>query len=239
MTLSIFFAAFDPWELFMEATLVVKGVIVVLVLFFHVCVYIIIYKAIVLNRARSQSRRFLDLFWGSRSYDEVYQQSVRFGASPVAHIFAAGYTELAKIQSKQESPGTASVASEIRDRDLGQIENIERALNSAYTEQLTKLEGMIPFLATTGSTAPFIGLFGTVWGIMHSFMRISDLKSVSLTTVAPGIAEALIATAIGLVAAVPAVIAYNYFLRKIRIVSAGMSTFSDDFMNITKRYFLK
>jgi biopolymer transport protein TolQ len=233
------FAAFDPWKLFMDATWVVKGVILVLVAFFHICLYIIIYKGIVIRRARSRSRQFIEVFWNSRSYDEVYEQSARYQASPVAQIFRAGYAELAKIKSGDHLTGAGSVARQIGKRDMGEIEIIERSLNRAYTEELTKLEGMIPFLATTGSTAPFIGLFGTVWGIMHSFMSIADQESVSLLTVAPGIAEALIATAIGLVAAVPAVIAYNYFLRKIRIVSATMTAFSDDFLNITKRYFLK
>jgi len=232
--------AIDPYKLFIEATIPVKIVIILLILFFDVCVYIIIYKSIALARARAHDRKFLDLFWGSRSYDEVYENMKRLSASPIAHIFAEGYTELAKIQSRQKSSEFSPIATEIiRERDLGQIENIERALQRAYTTELTKLESMIPFLATTGSTAPFIGLFGTVWGIMHSFYKIGEMKSVGLATVAPGIAEALIATAIGLVAAVPAVIAYNYFLRKIRVISAGMSTFSADFMNITKRHFLK
>jgi len=236
--ISIIFAAFDPWQLVVDATLVVKGVIILLVIFFNVCLYIIIYKGIIISRARSQSRKFLEFFWTSRSYDEVYEQSGSYSASPVTAIFRAGYTELAKIKSGEHMKG-GPIAKEIGKKDLGEIEIIERSLNRAYTEELTKLEGMIPFLATTGSTAPFIGLFGTVWGIMHSFMNIHDQESVSLMAVAPGIAEALIATAIGLVAAVPAVIAYNYFLRRIRIVSSSMMAFSDDFLNITKRYFLK
>jgi biopolymer transport protein TolQ len=232
-------ASLNPWQIFLEATIVVKAVIVLLVLFFQVCLYIIIYKGIVLSRAISGSKRFIEIFWGSRSYDEVYEQSGRYTSSPVAQIFRAGYLELAKLKSGGRMEGGHAVVQEIGKRDLGEIEIVERSLNRAYTEELTRLEGMIPFLATTGSTAPFIGLFGTVWGIMHSFMNIKELNSVSLTTVAPGIAEALIATAIGLVAAVPAVIAYNYFLRKIRIVSASMSAFSNDFLNITKRHFLE
>ena len=235
---SSIFAAFDPWELFKQATIVVKAVILILILFFHACLYIVIYKSIVIRRARSQTKAFLELFWGSRSYDEVYEQSGRFSASPVAQLFKAGYLELAKLKSRDGPYGANDARVSMIEKDMGQIEIIERALNRAYTEELTKIEGMIPFLATTGSTAPFIGLFGTVWGIMHSFMSITDEKSVSLITVAPGIAEALIATAIGLVAAVPAVIAYNYFLRRIRVVSASMTAFSDDFLNITKRYFL-
>jgi biopolymer transport protein TolQ len=115
--------------------------------------------------------------------------------------------------------------------------NVERALRRASINEVTILETMVPFLATTGSTAPFVGLFGTVWGIMNSFIEIGGQKSASLDVVAPGIAEALIATAIGLVAAIPAVMAYNYFSRRIRVISSEMETFSSDFLNIIRRRF--
>jgi biopolymer transport protein TolQ len=104
---------------------------------------------------------------------------------------------------------------------------------------MTRIESMVPFLATVGSTAPFVGLFGTVWGIMTSFIGISAQRQATLAVVAPGIAEALIATAIGLVAAIPAVIAYNYFLRRTRVIQAELDTFKADYLNIIKRHFFR
>jgi len=124
------------------------------------------------------------------------------------------------------------------DRD-GDMESVERSLGRAQLKETMRLESLTPFLATTGSAAPFIGLFGTVWGIMNSFRAIGAMKSASVTTVAPGIAEALIATAIGLLAAIPAVMAYNFFVRRIRVQVAEMETFSRDFLNIVRRHFLK
>ena len=120
----------------------------------------------------------------------------------------------------------------------GDIDNIARSLRRAQQSEVTSLESMVPFLATTGSTAPFVGLFGTVWGIMNSFISIGAQKNASLDVVAPGIAEALIATAIGLVAAIPAVMAYNFFVRKISVLSGEMESFSSDMLNIVRRHFL-
>lgn len=119
------------------------------------------------------------------------------------------------------------------------IENVERALRRTAGNEMTALETLLPFLATTGSVAPFIGLFGTVWGIMQSFISIHGHGSASLDVVAPGIAEALIATAIGLVAAIPAVMAYNYFLRRIRVLESEIESFGYDYLNIVRRHFLR
>jgi biopolymer transport protein TolQ len=120
----------------------------------------------------------------------------------------------------------------------GSLDNIVRALRKAQNVETTRLESMTPFLATTGSAAPFIGLFGTVIGIMTAFQSISDKGNATLDTVGPHIAEALFATAIGLVAAVPAVMAYNYFVRRIRVLRSEMDTFEQDYLNIIKRHFL-
>jgi biopolymer transport protein TolQ len=120
---------------------------------------------------------------------------------------------------------------------FGGIENIERALRRASTTEMTELERLVPFLATVGSTSPFIGLFGTVIGIMKSFAEIGAKGSANLATVAPGIAEALIATAAGLLAAIPAVIAYNFFGARIKVLGVEMENFSADFMNIVRRHF--
>ena len=119
------------------------------------------------------------------------------------------------------------------------IENVERSLRRAFTDEMTHMESLVPFLATTGSAGPFIGLFGTGWGMLNSFRAIAAKGSANLATVAPGMAEALIATAIGLVAAIPAVMAFNYFARKTKVLSAEMESFSNDFLNIVKRHFLR
>jgi biopolymer transport protein TolQ len=117
------------------------------------------------------------------------------------------------------------------------IENIERALNRARVSETTKLENLLPFLATVGSAAPFVGLFGTVWGIMDAFTAISESGKADLATVSGPIAEALIATAVSLASAIPAVVAYNYFNRRIKVLGAEMSTFGSDYLNIVKRHF--
>jgi biopolymer transport protein TolQ len=154
-------------------------------------------------------------------------------------MFKAGYVELSKLQN-QKAQGAPSQghAGEVWHGE-GDLENIERALRRAATHESTVLESMVPFLATVGSAAPFIGLFGTVIGIIDAFHQIANQGSANLATVAPGIAEALGTTAVGLVAAVPAVMAYNWFLRKIKVLSSEMDAFSNDFLNIVKRHFLR
>lgn len=216
----------DVWSLVSNASGVVIGVMALLALMSLVGWYIIGYKYLVIARASRESDEFLEAFWRHKDIEQVYKEAQRLGASPLSKMFVAGYTELSKLAG-----GT-------RDRE-GDLENVERALGKTQLKETTRLEAMTPFLATTGSAAPFIGLFGTVWGIMNSFRSIGAMKSASVQTVAPGIAEALIATAIGLVAAIPAVMAYNYFVRRIRVVASEMETFSKDFLNIVRRHFLK
>jgi biopolymer transport protein TolQ len=150
--------------------------------------------------------------------------------SPLANVFHAGYVELARVLGAGTSDGQKHYG--------GDIDNIERSLRRAISRETTSLETLIPFLATTGSTAPFVGLFGTVWGIMNSFIAIGAQKNASLDVVAPGIAEALIATAIGLAAAIPAVMAYNYFGRRVAVLNGEMDAFGSDFLNIVRRHFL-
>jgi biopolymer transport protein TolQ len=221
-------AKLDLAELILNASLPVKGVMVVLVLMSLYCWYIIGYKYLLLSSATKESDQFLDAFWRSRDIEAIYKEAQGLQRSPLSHLFLAGYSELSKLQAGGPS----------QDRE-GDLENVGRSLSKAQTREITRLESHVPFLATTGSAAPFIGLFGTVWGIMTSFLAIGAMKSASVATVAPGIAEALVATAIGLVAAIPAVLAYNYFLRKITILSSEMETFSKDFLNIVRRHFLK
>ena len=222
-------AKMNPWELIKNASGPVIGVMVVLVIMSLVCWYIIFNKYLFLSAATRESDAFLDAFWRSKDIEAIYKVAQGLGRSPLSHLFLAAYTELAKLQQGGQAHA---------DRE-GDLENVERSLMKAQVREITQLESSVPFLATTGSAAPFIGLFGTVWGIMNSFMAIAAMKSASVATVAPGIAEALIATAIGLVAAIPAVLAYNYFIRRITVLTSEMETFSKDFLNIVRRHFLK
>lgn len=175
---------------------------------------IILLKLFALRKASKSSTEFTDMFWKIRRLDQVFEESRRFDQSPLAQIFRQGF---------QESQSTGDELS------------IQHALRKASAQQMSELESLVPFLATVGSTSPFIGLFGTVVGIMASFQEIGLKGSASLATVAPGIAEALVATAAGLVAAIPAVIAYNYFSNRIRVLAGDMDTFSNDFLNIIRR----
>jgi len=212
----------DIVDLLGHASGVVILVLLVLAAFSFISWYIIGYKALYLRRARRESQEFLEAFWQSKRLDAIFQ---------LTDSMKTGYIELSKLKTG-ESAGTMG-------SQLGALENVDRALRRAATLEVTNLEKLIPFLATTGSTAPFVGLFGTVWGIMNSFINIGSSESATLATVAPGIAEALIATAIGLVAAIPAVMAYNFFSAHIRVLSSEMDSFSADFLNIVKRHFLK
>lgn len=207
--------------------------LLVLVAFSVVSWAIIFSKWRSLARAKSESETFLEAFWQSKRLDAIFQSSEKLQQSPLSQIFRAGYIELAKVKKQQQDQGSSPNKSEF---DAG-FENIERSMRRAHVTELTQLESLVPFLATTGSTAPFIGLFGTVWGIMKAFRDIGKMGSANLATVAPGISEALIATATGLVAAIPAVMAYNFFLARIRVLSSEMDSFQSDFLNIMKRNF--
>jgi biopolymer transport protein TolQ len=142
--------------------------------------------------------------------------------------------ELRKLSKPAPGAGNRDAGPSLSTRVVG-VENIKRALRRAINTEMTRMTKMIPFLATTGNTAPFIGLFGTVWGIMNSFHGIGQMGSASLAVVAPGISEALVATAVGLAAAIPAVIAFNYYMNKIRTLETELHSFSADFLNIVER----
>ena len=167
--------------------------------------------------------------------DSIYQKSESLSGSPVSQVFRAGYIELAKI--KKIEKGGEGPTGDHDDAQLGDLESVERSMRRASATELTGLESLIPFLATVGSTAPFIGLLGTVVGIMTSFQDIGRMGNANLATVAPGVGGALVATAFGLFAAIPAVIAYNYFVSRIRVLDTEMQSFSADFLNIIKRHF--
>jgi len=210
---------------------VVIAVLVVLGLFSVISVGIIFFKFLQVYRANSQSEKFLDFFWKVKKFDAINAQLDRFTDSPLAVLFSEGFSELKKLMEKGDEREDPDVIS----TDLGGIDNISRALRRATTSEITRLEKYLTFLATTGSTAPFIGLFGTVWGIMTAFKGIGETGSASLAVVAPGIAEALVATAVGLVAAIPAVMGYNHFQHKIKVLISEMDSFTTEYLNIVQR----
>jgi biopolymer transport protein TolQ len=217
--------------IFAVTGLVVEIVLVVLSLFSVISLGIIFFKFRQVYRANSQSEKFLDFFWKVKKFDAINAQLDRFTDSPLAVLFSEGFSELKKLMEKGDERDEPEVIS----TDLGGIENISRALRRATTLEITRLEKYLTFLATTGSTAPFIGLFGTVWGIMTAFKGIGETGSASLAVVAPGIAEALVATAVGLVAAIPAVMGYNHFQHKIKVLISEMDSFSTEYLNIVQR----
>ena len=194
--------------------------------------FVIFYKLVAISQAQSQSITFLDKFWESKRLDEIYRQAEGLKYSPLAAMFRAGYIELSKVK-KGQSPAETGAMHEKMDG----MENIERALARAKVSETTKLENLLPFLATVGSAAPFVGLFGTVWGIMEAFTKIAEEGKADLATVSGPIGEALIATAIALAAAIPAVVAYNYFNRRVKVLGSEMTTFGSDYLNILKRHF--
>jgi biopolymer transport protein TolQ len=220
---------------------VVKAVLLIL-LFFSILSWAIIFAKLRLIRlADSESRSFLRVFWEGKQFASIFTESKKLRHSPAAEIFRAAYMELTKLSQAKSNPDSSRKSSDPTSfsMELGGVENINRAMRQALTSELTKLERALGFLATTGSTTPFIGLFGTVWGIMDAFRGIGARGSATLAVVAPGISEALIATAAGLAAAIPAVVAYNYYINRIKVLSAQMENFSSELLNIIERHFLK
>ena len=213
------------FKIIADADIVVQLILLLLIFFSVFSWAIIFFKSKTLKTAFRQSDRFLEAFRRSKSLGEVNEAAKRLRGSPLAVIFLAGNKELVyQSKAKGEDGWTGE-----------RTESLNRALLKASNTEVSRLEKMMFFLATTGSVSPFIGLFGTVWGIMISFVRIGAMRSASLQVVAPGIAEALIATAVGLFAAVPAVIAYNYFLGRIKDIIADMEDFSLEFLSIAER----
>ena len=212
---------------------VVQSVLYVLILFSVVSWGIILYKFRRVRTAKRQSASFIELFWESRNLASIHEGSRELADSPVAQVFIAGYEELLRVSRRN------ATESDNLTTDLSGVDNVARAMKRATTVELTKLEQALTFLATTSGTTPFIGLFGTVWGIMNAFLGLSVSRSSTIQAVAPGIAEALIATAAGLLAAIPALIAYNHFLQEIRVLTADMENFTQEFLNIAERHFTK
>jgi biopolymer transport protein TolQ len=225
----------DLLELVSRSSPVSKIVLGVLILFSITSWAIILYKLFTLGRAERQSSAFLDVFRRSSKFSEVQAVTGTLGESPLVGVFQAGYaelnTQLRAGGATGTNPGVATRAG------LKSLQALDRALLRAATVEVNKLENRLTFLATTASITPYIGLFGTVWGIMGSFQGIGATGSTNLGVVAPGIAEALIATAAGLFAAIPAVYFYNHLTGRVKLLASEMDDFALEFLNISERNF--
>ncbi|MDO9462407.1 MAG: protein TolQ [Deltaproteobacteria bacterium] len=223
-----------------DAGLMVKFILLLLCVMSVVTWAIVYTKFLLLRRTRQESNIFLETFWKSRTLADAYINTKNLKNSSIAEVFRVGYGELLKFGKPGSDPEVKNL--EIKKISSGGniacMENIERALCKAISNEVNRLSKVLSFLATTGSTAPFIGLFGTVWGIMSAFRSIGLRGSANLATVAPGISEALIATAAGLAAAIPAVIAFNYYVNIIRKIESDMQGFANDFSNLVEREYI-
>ncbi len=221
-------------EMILNAGPIGQLVMLTLLIFSLVSWTIVIMKSRLFKKVRLDSEDFLDNFWQSANLNEAQQAAEEFTYSPQAAVFTAGFNELQKI-NKIRSRKDKEAQQETLDMQLATMDNLKRAVRKAQSQEVNKLGSNLPFLATTGSATPFIGLFGTVWGIMASFHDIGQKGSASLAVVAPGISEALVATAAGLAVAIPAVIFYNYFSNKLDDVDAETAEFSTDLLNLVER----
>jgi biopolymer transport protein TolQ len=192
---------------------------------------IIIYKSVVLRRAHAQSDTFLQVFRKSSKFSEVNSVCTQLRGSPLVGVFQAGYLEVNQ-QVRGASGAPAQAKPTVRS-----LESLSRSLIRAATVEGTRLDRRLSFLATTASVSPFVGLFGTVWGIMDAFGDIGRMQSANLAVVAPGISEALVTTAMGLVAAIPAAVAFNLFSSRVKVLNAMMDDFALEFLNIVERNF--
>jgi biopolymer transport protein TolQ len=208
-----------------------RAVLLVLLLFSIVSWAIIIYKGIALHRAYAQSQTFLQIFRKSSKFSEVNAVCLQLRASPLVGVFQAGYVEVNQ-QVRGAAPGATAPRPTVRS-----LESLSRSLVRAATVEATRLERRLSFLATTASVCPFVGLFGTVWGIMTAFGDIGRMGSANLAVVAPGISEALITTAMGLLAAIPAAVFFNFFSSRVKVLSAMTDDFALEFLNIVERNF--
>ena len=218
-----------------SAGLVVK-LVLLLLLFFSITSWAIMFiKYRYIRRAHRSSVAFIDLFWQCRNLGDAFARARSQKASPVARLFMAGYMEIKKGSDGDVGPDSLSVSGTDTMSGFQLMGSVKRALRRSIDVELRRLGQLVPFLATAGNTAPFIGLFGTVWGIMNTFRGIGMSQSATLAVVAPGISEALIATAAGLAVAIPAVIAYNYFITRIRVLDSELQGFAADLLNLIER----
>ena len=221
-------SASSIWSMLFHSGPVVQFVLITLLVFSVICWTIIVVKIRRFRQASSANIDFEERFWDGGSLQRVYRTALRMPEAPMAAVFLHGYQELRQlIDECGSSPGERAINA--------WLQIIERGLDKGIKEELSLLERTIPFLATIGNAAPFIGLFGTVWGIMGSFHNIGLKGSASLATVAPGISEALVATAAGLAAAIPAVMAFNSFMSSLSNMEGVLKGFAADFLNTVER----
>jgi biopolymer transport protein TolQ len=214
------------FSLVLQASLVVQLVMAGLLIVSLVSWTVIFGKLIGLKQVRVRNDEFERDFWSGRQLGELYQgasgKPAAAKSAPLERIFASGMREFLKLREKKLDA-------------TAQLDGARRAMRASFQRELDVIESHLSFLGSVGSVSPYVGLFGTVWGIMHAFVGLSNLQQVTLATVAPGIAEALVATAIGLFAAIPAVIAYNRFARDIDRIAIQLETFIEEFSNILQR----
>lgn len=215
-------------DLFMHADIIVKCVAIILVLASVWCWAIIFEKKATLGKLNRRANKFEDAFWSGEPLDKLYQRIKKSPHDPMLKTFSAGMEEWQNTVSGG-MPDRDNLQASLRQR-------VERAMSVAISREMVRLERGMTFLATIGSTAPFIGLFGTVWGIMNSFNSIAHTNNTSLAVVAPGISEALFVTALGLVAAIPAVIAYNGYSSKLDKYAGRLDAFVNEFSAILSRH---
>jgi len=220
------------FEMVFSAGPMVKFVLVMLLLFSVVSWAIIIYKYRLFNNVEKETLKFLNLYKKEgQNVPLLYEASRRFIYTPYTKLYKAAYEEYRRLWRHKSLPNSSF--------GTNSNENIQRVMKKTLLAEIYEMERALPFLATTGNTAPFIGLFGTVWGIMNSFHGIGMKGSANLAVVAPGISEALIATAMGLAAAIPAVVAYNFFTSRLNKIVSEAETFSDEIMMIFSSSFNK
>jgi biopolymer transport protein TolQ len=235
----------DVFDLVLRAGLMGKLVLLLLLGFSVASWAIIFHKWRLLRRIKRETHMFHEIFAESDNLSVVYAATKQYHASPLARIFAVGYAELrAHLPAKMAARGRNGLSDDFHEEPVHESQAIDvgrfqRTLSLIASEELLRLERLLPFLATTGSATPFIGLFGTVWGVMNAFHGIGLRGSASLAIVAPGISEALIATAAGLAAAIPAVIAYNYFVSQLRVMTIEMENFASEFASYAERDLIK
>ena len=221
------------FALFWNADLVVKLVMLLLFGFSLYSWFIVFQKFSLFRKARHESEEFINAFWECRDLADANKAAKLTTVCPEATIFMTGYHELQKLNKSRPATGHETL-----EKRLAGMEPLKRAVRKTEILELSRLGLSLPFLATTGSTAPFIGLFGTVWGIMTSFKEIGLRGSASLAVVAPGVSEALIVTAAGLAVAIPAVVFYNYYANQLAEMESRMHSFSTDFLNLIERDFI-
>ncbi len=218
----------EVWHLLANTGLVARIVLLILLAFSVLSWAIIFHKVRAFKAARRESLEFLRVFRQSKKLSEIRGFSRTLKLSPLPPVFESGYREIEGQAVVTENPGKPRIRS---------LDAVQRALQIASSAELTRMEQWLPWLATTGAVTPFIGLFGTVWGIIDAFQGMGTAGTASLRSVAPGISEALVATAAGLFTAIPAVIAYNIFIQRIKEFGTSMDDFAMEFLNMTERYF--